>query len=266
MNKKLSSSFSIIAAMLVGLSLYVVVVEKFSHTFHACISQQPTNDADQTGEKPNAGIHIVGSGSFVGCHAQFIVNHETFVAALSTGLLTVITFGLAYIARAQYKTTHAQLRAYVSAMPATLITFNANLRTRVQIAITNRGQTPATDIMCSALVDIFEYPLPPNFKFPNLIFNDISRAVLFPAEPLDLGALARHTFQIEEIEECIDGGNLRAYVFGIIKYIDVFDEPHETFFCSSIVGGPNLRIVSNGGNVPSPGIRFERSRQHNEIT
>ena len=117
----------------------------------------------------------------------------------------------------------------------------------------NRGDTPATKIINTAIVDIFEYPLPVNFKFPELSFaTSQSKSVLFKDQIL----FARHSPEAclpEEINEITsENGNLRIYVFGAIRYVDIFGEPHETLFCSSVVADNNLRIVFHGGNVEPP--------------
>jgi hypothetical protein len=72
--------------------------------------------------------------------------HSGEIEAVSTALLTIITAGLVYIARAQYVTTRAQLRAYVFVKEGSItrkvnnigqVVFSAHLNVR------NFGLTPA---------------------------------------------------------------------------------------------------------------------------
>lgn len=181
-----------------------------------------------------------------------------------TGMLVIATAGLVYYAR---DTGRRQLRAYVSATPNNLIyNIGPPPNIRYRFSIINHGQTPAYHVTDTALVDIFPYPLPPNFNFPDFPSPHPSRIVLHPdARTYSGEAHATRSFAAQEIGQIVTGNQCRLYIFGVVRYVDIFKEPHTTKFCHSVVGSPALFTFLQGGpSAQGLHLDSESADQHDD--
>lgn len=198
---------------------------------------------------------------FTGLAAGF-----TFLLVIVTGILATYTYRLwrstANLVRGSEKTAERQLRAYIGAYQYAIAIFKDGQPDFIQVHMTNYGQTPAHKTTIVAAIDIFPWPLPEHHQLPPLP-SPGAASVLFPTAQLDSPARAIRTFSDEELSAAVNGQSVRLYVFGVVKYIDAFNEPRETHFCSSISGGPELLKVKNG---ESGSLRFEIANQHNNAT
>jgi hypothetical protein len=199
-------------------------------------------------------------------------------------LLTVVFTGWATVAASSAtraartsvevteKTANRELRAYVGAHANYIFRFDLEHPVEVRFAISNFGQTPALKIRSKGLVRVCTHPLPAEFVFPIPSLpppkEDLagSSSVLFPQAPFSIVVGPDLPTSNEEIEAAIVGVEKRIYIFARVEYEDIFEKSHLTTICVSVVGGPNLRKVSQGVEVPSGGISFQSAARFNEAT
>jgi hypothetical protein len=109
------------------------------------------------------------------------------------------------------------------------------------------------------------YPLPPNFQFGPLTFdNGPSVSTIHPGdEPRThlIVASSRRALAIDEIDSASIGASKRIYVYGIIRYFDVFKNVRTTRFNYSILPLQNFGI---GPGQSLKSFTFEGDAQHNE--
>ncbi|UVT20930.1 MAG: hypothetical protein H8K03_03170 [Nitrospira sp.] len=155
-----------------------------------------------------------------------------------------------------------QLRAYVSAIPANLI---GPHDLKFRFSMINHGQTPAYDLIDNGVLDIFPYPLPPFFAFPELPIPPPSKISLYQHHKDCFGvAQAVRYFSPDEVAKAIIGTEFRFYLYGRITYTDIFRHLHTTKFCHSIPPSMELSLfMANklGDNTP---MHTEYADQHNE--
>lgn len=165
-------------------------------------------------------------------------------------------------------TSKRQLRAYISVTPFFITAFSNRTRASIKYRITNHGTTPATIISNVARVEILPYSLPANFTFPDLTHPDPGRFVIHPNQFFESNRVASRAFTDSEIGEITDGRNSRIYIYGAIKYTDIYGTEHFTKFCSSVAGGENLKQVAGLREyVPDHvDISFEAVDQHYEAS
>jgi len=136
-----------------------------------------------------------------------------------------------------------ELRAYVSSNPDWIYSFDKKNRARMRYTITNHGKTTAYNLRHAAAVDIFPYPLPPGFAFPDTTILSASVS-LFVGQSFFGSIEADRLFAQSEIDACVANNGFRIYCYGIVEY-ESFGEKRTTRFCRSIVGSDNLRKVSS---------------------
>ncbi len=194
----------------------------------------------------------------------------TVILAIVTAILAFFTYRLwratKRLVEDSQDTAQRQLRAYLSAQPNYVFTFNPSILTEIKFSVFNHGQTPALQVQSAGLIDIFPYPLPPNHPFPNIPVSAKSRSVIHPSSGMDTHVFAVRLFAANEIAQAVAGTQFRIYIFGRVNYIDAFGTNRETKFCSSVVGDQNLGAVAGGVSIPTVEIKFEPDEQHNEAT
>lgn len=165
-------------------------------------------------------------------------------------------------------TAKQELRAYVSVTPNFVTGFSPTTRAAVKFAMVNRGTTPARNVTQFSVVDIFPYPLPQDFPFPDPMLRGAGAFIIHPSETFIGSRVASRLFKKAEMEDVVAGTSSRIYIFGEVRYEDVFGVERRTRFCSSIVGSENLaRVAGLRGAVPDEvNISYEPSDQHNEAT
>lgn len=197
--------------------------------------------------------------------------------AWSTVALAVITFFLALFTAKLWKSTgdlakgaedtaKRQLRAYLSAQPNYIFSFDSTKLVEIKFTIVNHGQTPASQVQSAGFIDIFPYPLPSNYPLPNLPIVSKSKSVIHPNEVFHTHVFAGRLFTTNEIDQSVQGTQFRIYVFGKVNYVDAFGENRETIFCHSVFGDQNLNAVAGGVPIPTVEIKFEPAEQHNVAT
>jgi hypothetical protein len=136
------------------------------------------------------------------------------------------------------KTAECQLRAYVGIADHKLSGFAENQIPKIILHIKNFGQTPARKLQYWAASGFASYPL--NTQLPLQSFrpetisifpSDNFSPVITLAQPLNSADMAG-----------LQSGNRRLYVYGHIKYEDVFGQTRNTGFRLMYGGADNLSI------------------------
>jgi hypothetical protein len=199
---------------------------------------------------------------------KFWVSFGTLIIAIFTAILGVGTAFLflatRQLARGAEDTARRQLRAYVSSAPDYIFNFNPATVAQMRYTMRNHGQTPAYGLSHSAAVDIFPFPLPPNFDFPQLPPHQQSSPVLHQNDSVYGIVFASRNFDIAEINAAVANNGFRIYVFGTVRYMDAFGVRRCTRFCRSVIGSTNLAIVAGVGAPARVDIEYSVEAQHNE--
>ncbi len=154
-------------------------------------------------------------------------------------------------------TAKKELRAYISASPRDVYFFGVTTKSEMTWRIVNHGQTPANHVTQIGRVDIFPYPLPPDFVFPPITAQHANPFTLHPTMEMFCSGVADRSFTATEIAAITKpNGNQRLHLYGEIKYRDIYGEEHITRFCSH-VGTKNLAQISQDRRVtPAVDIDF----------
>jgi len=256
---------------------------------HGVQQQAPSSPPMQKVErKPQSGTSDdLATGSPKGAKEASVTNHENedgtefwpsfhgYRIKVTDSLLAIFTFLLAIftlllwcstraLAKGADDTAKRQLRAYVAAKPIALSFFGSTVPVTATVQITNHGITPAFNVESYACVNILPFPLPANSGLPELPKSP-SRFVLHANAEISSYATADRSFSQKEIADLVDGNHFRIYVYGRIKYVDIFRIQRTTTFFYSTFGNKNLRAISKGKAVPEVKIQFEPTFEHNEV-
>ena len=199
--------------------LFLVWGMASTRAFDACINP-PQTLAPAIGQRHSGAVLGVGEtfSAYGKCTAIFVVKERDTITAVSTLLLAIITVGLGFIARSQYRTSRAQLRAYVGVETAN---YSVNLpKHEARVRIRNFGQTPAYKVACSIGIEIVAEFTPATdgkkARIPGL-------ATIYP----------QHSQTIRRKVDFVapDGdGPVGIFVFGRIEYTDAFGDSRWTNF------------------------------------
>jgi hypothetical protein len=152
------------------------------------------------------------------------------ITGLATVLLAIITGLLVSVARGQFKTMRAQLRAYIAVSPVG-IKLNGP-KYGMTITVRNTGQTPAKNVrLPSATSCLLPYPLDPSFLFP--ILNKSPNVFSIGAgTEQSMIAWGPQPLSVNEIKRMkTPGGAQKLYAYGTVTYEDVFGNAWYTNFC-----------------------------------
>jgi hypothetical protein len=161
-------------------------------------------------------------------------------------------------------TAKRQLRAYVFGKPIGL-KLTGNTVTTLTFQIRNHGQTPANNVAIRGAINVYPYPLPPNFNLWDVGIGGASTQSLGPLADLT----APH--HVGRAPSDTDAANLRAgthrvYAFAIIRYRDIFLKDCTTKICASLDGRVFMAAVdqSLAGGSGSLRADWDFDPQHNE--
>lgn len=150
-------------------------------------------------------------------------------------------------------TARRQLRAYIhfTIDKSAPVSFNAAQKTVIRILYENCGQTPAMRCTSGGELDILPWPAP--VPFPDPIFE--KEGAIYSLYPKAEGRWntpisSRRIFSAEEIQEAINGKTKRLFLYGEIKYFDIFGKEHFTRFrmMSGVEPKANLLSFCREGN------------------
>ncbi len=120
----------------------------------------------------------------------------------------------------------------------------ANVRFEVRLNLQNVGNTPAYKTEINIYARIPQFPLPHDFTFPEFSETMSSPAVMMPHQSNMISGIADRIFSDEEVHDISYGTGKRLYVYGIIKYKDVFGVDRQTTFCQAIFWLKNNSFLS----------------------
>ncbi|TGV61654.1 hypothetical protein EN784_04605 [bacterium M00.F.Ca.ET.141.01.1.1] len=163
---------------------------------------------------------------------------------------------------------HAQVRAYVSALPADVKEFGEDLVPRFEFRLKNSGASPAFNLRHIAILMIHTHPVG-RLTGEMIVPAD---GQIIPANTLASGAEVTcngdgmKPLTKAEVDAVLADKSQRLYAFGRVFYDDVFGKSHETKFSASAI--PDLgepEIVTSEGRR---GFKFswEISPFNNEAT
>jgi len=194
---------------------------------------------------------------------------ESIAASVKLADAAVAHAGHAEQVRVSEKSAERQLRAYVSAIP-NFIAFHPNNNSfSIRYVITNHGQTPAYQMAGQVTIEVLSYPLPPDWQFltPPETQSRLSRSILFPGQRSPAITKMRQSIGASEIIQVTAGTERRIFVYGVIRYLDVFDRPQHTRFCYSVSDVELLSSIVAGVSLErSDEMIFEAADRCNEAT
>jgi hypothetical protein len=133
--------------------------------------------------------------------------------------------------------TAQQMRAYLTVVVGEALYQDrkANIRFEGKPLLVNTGQTPAHKVQYRAKAAVLPWPLPPNFKLPQLPEKSEGSSVVGPRQNANLSAIVDNYLPDQDVDsvKCVKGDQ-GLYVWGVVDYEDIFGEPHETKFCQQI--------------------------------
>ena len=142
----------------------------------------------------------------------------------------------------QLKTAQLDLRAYVSPSDVEIIEQDAQnadnpslkaIAFIFKVSIKNTGNSPARKLTAVALCGKMPYPIPQGVAFAVTEPENRSVITIGSGEVKRVSATAIR-YNNDEIREIMQAGGTRIYVWGMVKYEDVFGDPHWTKFCKFV--------------------------------
>ena len=210
-------------------------------------------------EKPNYQQHESCGGLF--CMGWSVIGRYFVLigddpVALFTALLFASTTLLWWVThrtlRHSEESSKRELRAYVAftISEAAKIIPNPDGYLVIPIVFDNRGQTPAVKVTSGANFDILDWPAP--IPFPEPTFEETgSIYVIHPGKVnWNTPVHARRKFSEAEVATAIEGRTKRFFLWGEIRYSDIFGDEHFTRFrmMSGVEPKTNFLTLCREGN------------------
>jgi hypothetical protein len=149
------------------------------------------------------------------------------VLAICTIFLVFVGCGALFISR---DTEKRQLRAYVT--PSNIKSDGTGSVLNIGFTVENFGQTPAKNCSIRGDAKVLPFPLPHRyiFQIPNAPFKQKTRVDPKIVSPsfVEMKYVLSDAHGVEILAN--DSSN-RIYMFGVITYEDIFNDPHITNFC-----------------------------------
>jgi hypothetical protein len=145
------------------------------------------------------------------------------------------------------RSARQQLRAYISGLPDWITSFDETHPPRASYTMRNLGQTPAYKVVHRSEIAALPFPLPVGFRLPPVNGTIAPATVLFPNVPLIGNSTKAAPFTADELAG-IRNRSMRPYIFGEIRYRDVFRKRRRSTFCVSVyIANDNIleKITSN---------------------
>jgi hypothetical protein len=143
-------------------------------------------------------------------------------------------------------TARRQLRAYLYVDPLSFGPVGADAAIGPTIIIRSAGVTPAYKLRLAATIEIGEFPLPNKSELSDP-FNRDGEGVLKKSYPILYGndGVIREPITVKFSQKAIDLLKIdhhRLYVFGGVKYLDIFGVERRYDFCFSFNADPDSPI------------------------
>lgn len=133
---------------------------------------------------------------------------------------------------AMQETMKKQMRAYVSADPGFGVYQDEHNKFQGLVVLSNSGFTPARQISHRVHAAVRPMEDAENYVFEDTKPYFATDSSLSPRTTYTIYAgIVPDRLSAEEVQETMLGTVRRLFVWGSVRYVDVFDESHETFFC-----------------------------------
>jgi len=216
------------AVAVVALILCVLVLLFGTSNFQECTNTQQQSYSAQEAEKGIPGISV--ALAYRDCFGRWATDNNPAITALSTLLLFFVTGGLVWVAHRQYKTTRAELRAYVFVEGAHIEQIGVGESPVASINIKNFGKTPAYKLKHWASMGFHLYPL--TAAVPKQKQDEISaERPLAPGGEFYARPAMGQPLNQKTIDTMKKGGSHALFVVGEIFYEDIFHRKHWTKYC-----------------------------------
>ena len=232
-------------------ALLVAGAREFSSKFQEC---QTKYDAQAGTQQQPEGLpqFIIQRILSPRCTARFIRRENAAITALATVLLAVITLALAYIARMQYVTTHAQLRAYVLVESTGILGVQNGGSPIAQVGVKNSGQTPAYNVTANLSVLRFSrYDAADTLPALPTIKEKVSGDIISPGGVRTFMSRNPDIILNKESVKQIYDGTHALFAYGEIFYMDSFGKKQTTTF----------RLYCGGKDISAETVHMLRAHQ-----
>jgi hypothetical protein len=161
-----------------------------------------------------------------------ILKNPRYVVSGSIALFTfvlVVAFIILYMVRSTHQTTE---RAWVTVQNATIVgPLIANNVPRANILFQNSGRSPALTTKIRLLMTVWTSSKLPDWEMPPILTTDAeSVGVIGPGSVVSQG-LYLMTPLSEEQGVHLERKDWFIVTLGVVSYIDIFGNPHETKLC-----------------------------------
>jgi hypothetical protein len=159
------------------------------------------------------------------------------------------------------RTSERELRAYIG---LSIVGFNFQrgqnnaVHCEAGYSIKNYGQTPAYGVRVDSDFKIAPFPLTDNFETPAKNAIEL-KAVANPGQEYG-GTIAKG----QSLDGRSEGDKL--YLFGVVRYQDIFGELRETWFCGYIEDSDAIFAEAAGLGQRTVPVKFKWAARHNEAT
>lgn len=130
------------------------------------------------------------------------------------------------------KFSKRHMRAYVSVDFGLPTPQGLNLKFAGNPVFFNTGFTPARKVSYWVLADVLPTNLPDDYAFPQSV-ERITDVGLSPRQNHEIQGVVDGVYPDAELPEIMDGKTRRLYVWGVVRYEDIFEDHWETKFCHS---------------------------------
>jgi uncharacterized protein (UPF0333 family) len=172
---------------------------------------------------------VVGIGQVVLFYVQLRLIRtsldDTKLAALAAQRAAKATEDAVELSR---ETAQQQLRAYFFITKPRIVVFNQGKKCVHEMLIRNYGQTPAHDVVVITNTDFFD---PNPIAFPELEQpkGEISRSSIAPSGEIIFTTVTEAPLTVDQLKS-VASGKQAFFVWGEIRYTDVFSRPQITHF------------------------------------
>lgn len=259
----LKTFFVLMLFLVVGYSSFLMVHESLS--YQECVANYQRNSFHPVIKNFSHIINIDAISTNVICVMRVIDKHSGTLVALATIILAIFTFFLwrsthklwivtkkqskdnqksLFITKESSEATkkivstmeanaRMQLRAYLSVAPLACVPQDKTTgwKHEVRMIIHNTGYTPAHTVNFSICARVMDFPLPDDFELSLPIQEHTAAGHIAHGQQFFIVASLEDFISDQKLEEIVKGNGQKLYVYGTVKYKDVFGEEHYTNFC-----------------------------------
>lgn len=207
--------------------------------------QQSDDRGKKPEEKPLSNSLACSVSGFPTATRVFMNHNEGFFVGSFTLLLVVVTAWLVWATiklwRGAEDTAKRQLRAYISVESGMNWRQDQRRKTVFEFrpVVENNGQTPANKVRIISMIEVRAPIVPPDFDFD---IPDTFVGALGSVTTIGAGKTKIHSRILPakltraELKEIAKGSKC-FHVWGVVRYDDIFDQPHTTNFSFLIFVG-----------------------------